>query len=201
VSSGTHLGTNFEDALRYAVIAHGDQTRKSTKIPYIAHLLAVSALVLEAGGSEVQAIAALLHDAAEDCGGQPRLDDIRHRFGPKVAAIVKACSDSLVENPSEKAPWKKRKAQYLKHLRTVDEDVLLVSVADKLHNVRAILEDLRGPKGASVWDRFNAGKVDQLWYQGKLANVFRDRKSPYADVFERTVEELRTVANGGGTGK
>lgn len=200
MSSGTHLGPAFEDALHYALIAHGDQTRKSTKIPYIAHLLAVSALVLEAGGSEVQAIAALLHDAAEDCGGQPRLDDIRHRFGPKVAAIVKACSDSLVENPAEKAPWKKRKTRYLAHLRKANDDVLLVSAADKLHNVRAILEDLR-IHGASVWERFNAGRGDQLWYYDELAKVFCDRESRYAVVFSRTVKDLVEEANRNGTAK
>src|SRR3954469_13061462 len=94
---GTHLGPRYEDAVRYALVAHAGQVRKSTRIPYAAHLLAVSALVLEAGGTEVQAIAGLLHDAAEDCGGQARLDDIRLRFGTAVAAIVEACSDSLVE--------------------------------------------------------------------------------------------------------
>jgi (p)ppGpp synthase/HD superfamily hydrolase len=199
VSSGTHLGTDFEDALRYAVIAHGDQTRKGTKIPYIAHLLAVSALVLEAGGNEVQAIAALLHDAAEDCGGQPRLDDIRHRFGAEVGDIVEACSDSLVENPAKKKPWKKRRTEYIAHLREVDEKVLLISIADKLHNVRAILEDLR-THGPTVWDRFNAGKADQLWYYGELAKVFRDPKNHYTVVFDRTVTELETVANSVWTG-
>jgi (p)ppGpp synthase/HD superfamily hydrolase len=116
VSSGTHLGTDFEDALRYAVIAHGGHTRKGTEIPYVAHLLAVSALVLEAGGTELQAIAALLHDAAEDCGGEPRLQDIRHRFGDKVGDIVEACSDSLTEDPADKAPWRERKTAYLEHL-------------------------------------------------------------------------------------
>src|SRR6476646_2241794 len=113
VSSGTQLGPKFEDAVRYVVIAHAAQKRKDTQIPYVAHLLAVSALVLEAGGTEEQAIAALLHDAAEDCGGQPRLDDIRHRFGDEIADIVEACSDSLTEDAAEKAPWKERKAQYL----------------------------------------------------------------------------------------
>jgi (p)ppGpp synthase/HD superfamily hydrolase len=200
VGSGTHLGPAFEDALHYALIAHGDQSRKSTKIPYIAHLLAVSALVLEAGGSEVQAIAALLHDAAEDCGGQPRLDDIRHRFGAEVGDIVEACSDSLVENPAEKAPWRERKEEYLEHLRTVDEDVLLVSIADKLHNARAILEDLR-THGSSVWDRFNAGKDEQLWYYTELAKVFRSPKNPYTVIFSRTVKDLVEEANRNGTAK
>src|SRR3954451_22088645 len=120
LSGRTRLGTDFEEALRYAVEAHGDQRRKGTDIPYAAHVLAVSSLVLEAGGTETQAIAALLHDAAEDCGGQPRLDDIRRRFGKKVARIVEACSDSLAEDPAQKAPYFERKTRYHDHLLGVD---------------------------------------------------------------------------------
>jgi (p)ppGpp synthase/HD superfamily hydrolase len=197
VSNGTRLGVEFQAALAYAVTAHAGQMRKGTEIPYVSHLLAVCALVLEAGGSEIQAIAALLHDAPEDCGGQPRLDDIRHRFGDKVGDIVEACSDSLVENPAEKAPWKERKRKYLEHLRDVDSDVLLVSAADKLHNARAILQDLTN-HGPSVWDRFNAGRHDQLWYYRELANVFQSRDAPYADLFGRTVAELKRAAITGG---
>jgi (p)ppGpp synthase/HD superfamily hydrolase len=180
VNSGTHLGPKFEDAVRYAVIAHAGQRRKGTQIPYVAHLLAVSSLVLEAGGTEVQAIAALLHDAAEDCGGQPRLDDIRHRYGKKV------------EDATEKAPWKVRKAQYLEHLIDTKPDVLLVSLADKLHNATAILRDVRAD-GDTVFERFKGKRVGTLWYYGALVKTFDKRSNELTSGGRVLLEELRVT--------
>lgn len=202
MSSGTHLGTDFEDAVRYAAIAHGGHTRKGTEIPHLAHLLAVCALVLEAGGTEVQAIAALLHDAAEDCGGEPRLDDIRHRFGNDVADIVEACSDSLTEDAANKAPWSERKTAYIEHLSEVPAEVLLVSLADKLHNATAISRDLR-EIGMEVFRRFSMGKKGDLvagrkateWYYGRLIEAFDARRTELTPGGRVLLEELTLVVD------
>lgn len=198
MSTGVELGTRFEDALRYAVVAHAGQTRKGTEIPYVSHLLSVCGLVLEAGGSEVQAIAALLHDAPEDCGGQPRLDDIRDRFGDDVADIVEACSDSLVEDADEKPPWPVRKQTYIAHLGTVAADVLLVSLADKVHNVTAILRDFRS-QGVEMFGRFTVGKQDgpvagrtaTEWYYTSLVKAFDARSRELTSGGRVLLEELR----------
>jgi len=141
----TELGCRFEQAVLYATHVHGGHVRKGTTIPYLAHLLAVTTLVLEDDGKEDDAIAALLHDAAEDQGGTERLNDIRLRFGQRVAEIVAACSDTL-ETP--KPPWRERKEAYLQHLESAPDEVLRISLADKLHNIRAITLDyerLGGP--------------------------------------------------------
>jgi (p)ppGpp synthase/HD superfamily hydrolase len=167
----------------YAAQLHAAQRRKGTDIPYVAHLLAVTALVLENGGDEDQAIGALLHDAAEDQGGLETLQEIRRRFGERVADIVHACSDSF-EFP--KPPWKKRKEDYLAHLETTGDDVLLVSMADKVHNARSILADLR-QYGASTWRRFSGGRDGSLWYYRSLLNIFQRRS---ASILVRELEEL-----------
>src|SRR5947208_5129722 len=137
----TILTDRFDRALLYTTHVHGGQVRKGTSTPYVAHLLAVSATVLEYGGSEDMAIAALLHDAVEDQGGQPRLLDIRNRFGDRVADIVRSCSDTVVNSSAgqSKEDWRTRKTRYLEHLRTLDKDTLLVSLSDKVHNARSIL--------------------------------------------------------------
>lgn len=183
----------FAEAVAYAVEAHGGQVRKETDIPYAAHLLAVSALVLEAGGTEVQAIAALLHDAAEDCGGQPRLDEIRRRFGDDVANIVEACSDSLAEDASAKAPWRERKLAYLAHLSTAPPDVLLVSLADKLHNATSIARDLHAI-GMKVFDRFSASPGDTVWYYRELVEVFDTRQEELTPGGTVLLDELARTA-------
>jgi (p)ppGpp synthase/HD superfamily hydrolase len=136
----TILGRRFERALLFATRKHAGQTRKGTTVPYVAHLLSVAGLVLEAGGDEDLAIAALLHDVVEDCGGAPMLREIRRRFGQRVAHVVEGCTDSDLD---PKPPWRQRKQDYLKHLRTADADVRLVSAADKLHNTRSVLTDYR----------------------------------------------------------
>ena len=168
------LTERFAEAVAYAAAVHAGDVRKGTEgVPYLAHLLAVAALVLEGGGDETAALGALLHDAAEDGGGAPRLADIERRFGPEVAAIVEACSDSLAEDATRKAPWWERKRAYLAKLPDEPEAARLVSLADKLHNARAILLDLRTPGiGHTVWERFKP-ESDQIWYYRSLVDVFR----------------------------
>jgi (p)ppGpp synthase/HD superfamily hydrolase len=187
------LTDRFERALVYATHIHGGQVRKGTSVPYVAHLLAVAATVMEYGGDEDMAIAGLLHDAAEDQGGARRLDDIRNRFGERVAAIVRSCSDSLVEAGEAKEEWRARKERYLRHLESCDGDTLLVSLADKAHNVRSILRDLRKSEiGRAVWQRFKRGPEDQLWYYGALAAAYR-RLLPgqLAEELAEIVEHIR----------
>jgi (p)ppGpp synthase/HD superfamily hydrolase len=165
------LTARFREALWFAAFLHADQVRKGTNISYVAHLLAVAALVLEHGGGEDQAIAALLHDSAEDQGGVLILDQIRSRFGAKVAAIVEACSDTTVV---PKPPWRQRKERYIEHLAKVSDDVLLVSLADKVHNAKAILADYKRI-GDALWDRFQGKKDGTLWYYQALVEAFANR--------------------------
>jgi (p)ppGpp synthase/HD superfamily hydrolase len=178
LTTATVLTDRFDRALLYATHVHGGQVRKGTSTPYVAHLLAVAATVLEYGGDEDLAIAALLHDSVEDQGGKARLDDVRNRFGERVARIVEACSDSLADTGKgePKADPRKRKEAYLAHLREADEDILRVSLADKVHNARAILRDLRKPDvGEKIWSRFSQPKEQTLWYYRSLANTFCER--------------------------
>jgi (p)ppGpp synthase/HD superfamily hydrolase len=171
-----HLTDRFDRALVYATHIHGAQVRKGTSVPYVAHLLAVAATVLEYGGDEDMAIAGLLHDAAEDQGGARRLDDIRHRFGGGVADIVADLSDSLVGPEVEKEEWRARKERYLEHLAKCERDTLLVSLADKTHNARSILRDMRKSEvGRAIWKRFSRSREDQLWYYRALTQVFREK--------------------------
>jgi (p)ppGpp synthase/HD superfamily hydrolase len=162
------LTDRFTDAMTYTISLHQSQSRKNTDVPYITHLLAVTSLVLEEGGDEDLAIAALLHDAVEDQGGMDRLNEIRQLYGDHVAHIVEACSDSFT---SPKSPWKIRKDYYLDHLKNADNDVLLVSLADKLHNSSTIYKDLL-KEGGIIWDRFNGGKEGTIWYYKQLEEIF-----------------------------
>ena len=164
----------FEAALVYAHQVHQDQRRKGTGIPYIAHILGVAALAMEYGATEDEAIAALLHDAAEDGGGEATLAEIRARFGDAVADIVFGCSDSLVEDPEDKLPWRDRKENYLAHLDTASASVCLVSAADKLHNVRSIMRDYR-EHGEEIWDRFQGRRDGTLWYYETVADTLMRR--------------------------
>ena len=169
----THAFTHAVDVAR---ILHAHEPRKGTAIPYLSHVLAVAALVLEHGGSETQAIAALLHDTAEDHGGEARLAMIRAEFGEDVAVIVRACSDSLGAKGEDKEPWWPRKVRYLAQLEHEPDAAVLVSAADKLHNARAILAGYRS-NGEAVWKRFNAdaGRGGTLWYYARLADLLRPR--------------------------
>jgi (p)ppGpp synthase/HD superfamily hydrolase len=183
------LSSKFDEALRYAAEVHRGQFRKGPAgIPYIAHLMSVAALVLEAGGTETQAVAALLHDAPEDRGGEARLAEIEERFGPDVGAIVRDCSDTL-ETP--KPAWRPRKERYIAHLPQARPDALLVSLADKVHNARSIVSDYR-VEGPSVFDRFSPDS-DQHWYYGELAIAFRELlgDEPLVQELEAAVEELQ----------
>lgn len=185
------MGERFEEAFQFAAQQHKNQRRKSTSIPYIAHLMSVSALVLEAGGDEDLAIAGLLHDVVEDCGGEPMLEEVRQRFGGRVANIVAGCTDAYV---MPKPPWRQRKEDYLTHLRTADEDTRLVSTADKLHNARAILADYM-ESGESVWERFQGGRSGTLWYyQAVTEELSRAKRNRLTPLLESVVKELETRA-------
>lgn len=190
------LGDRFKDALSYAATVHAGQVRKATAAPYISHLLAVCALVLEHGGTEDEAIAALLHDTLEDHPETVSREGLCQRFGEAVAAIVQGCSDTPSDwRGGQKPPWRQRKVRYLECLRREGASVVLVALADKLHNVRAILE-LHREIGDQVWVRFNAGLDDQLWYFRELVRAFRGSGAPPAMLraFERAVDELEREA-------
>jgi (p)ppGpp synthase/HD superfamily hydrolase len=163
------IGPRLQRAFCYAAEQHSGQTRKQTAVPYISHLMAVAGLVLEAGGDEDLAIAALLHDVVEDCGGMARLREIRKRFGTRVAKIVEGCTDAYVEPKPE---WWERKKQYLRELKHADDEIRLVSASDKLHNARTILADYRS-EGEAVWQRFNGKKEGTLWYYRALSDEYR----------------------------
>ncbi len=185
------LGARFNDAFLFAAEKHASQTRKKTDVPYISHLMSVAGLVLEAGGGEDQGVAALLHDVVEDCGGQPVLDEVRERFGDRVAGIVQGCTDAYT---IPKPPWKQRKLDYLEVLRRADDDVRLVSAADKLHNVRTILADYRR-EGDSVWERFSGRRDGTLWYYRAVLEVLHQGKpNRLVDELELVVTELETLA-------
>lgn len=165
------LGARLQRAFRYAAEQHSGQTRKQSAVPYLSHLMAVCSLVLEAGGDEDMAIAALLHDVVEDCGGMPRLREIRKQFGRRVAKIVEGCTDSFGDPKPE---WMQRKKSYLREVKHADVETRLVSASDKLHNVRTILADYR-KDGEGVWARFTGKKEGTLWYYRALSDEYRRR--------------------------
>jgi (p)ppGpp synthase/HD superfamily hydrolase len=167
------LGKRLQKAFRYAAETHAGQTRKQTAVPYLSHLMAVTSLVLEGGGDEDMAIAALLHDVVEDCGGAPRLREVRKMFGMRVAKIVEGCTDSFSD---PKLPWIVRKEEYLKKLKREDAETRLVSASDKLHNVRTVIADYR-QDGESIWKRFSGKREGTLWYYRALDDEFQRRKS------------------------
>src|ERR1700681_3576699 len=181
------LGLGLQRAFRYAAEKHAGQTRKKTTVPYLSHLMAVASLVLEAGGDEDMAIAALLHDVVEDCGGMPRLREVRKQFGTRVAKIVEGCTDAYVVPKPE---WLERKKNYLREVKHADAETRLVSAADKLHNVRTILADYR-QDGESVWKRFSGKKDGTLWYYRALSDEYRRRNpTPIPKDLDIAVGEL-----------
>lgn len=182
----TKLTSRFDDAFKFAHEIHGAQVRKGNQAPYIGHLMGVTSIVLDDGGSEDEAIGALLHDAAEDHGGRPRLEEIRGRFGDAVAKIVEDCTDSW-ETP--KLPWIDRKRDYVKHAHTLAPPSLRVSAADKVHNSYAILRDLRN-NGDQVWSRFNAPADDVMAYYESLVRAFRHAGGG------KLVDELERIVRG-----
>ncbi len=195
------LTPRFDAALTYASALHRPQPRKGTDIPYVSHLLAVASLVLEHGGGESEAIAALLHDAVEDGGTYPPggvlavRREIGERFGEEVLAIVEGCTDAHLH---PKPSWPERKRRYIEHLATASPSARLVSGADKLHNARCILADYR-VHGEDLWSRFNPesnGREGQLWYYRELVTVFaRCGPGPLADELARTVAELERLVS------
>jgi len=189
-----HLSRQFEKALTYATRIHGGQLRKKTRIPYIGHILGVAAIAMEYGADETEAIAALLHDAVEDCGGAKRLRDIERKFGKDVARIVEGCTDT---DQTPKPPWLERKKAYVTHVRRAPMPTKLVSASDKLHNVRAILMDYR-KEGEKLWSRFNRGKRGALWYYRALVSAFNGKRiQPLVQELDRTLTKLELLSNNG----
>lgn len=185
------LGERFEEALQLAARLHQSQTRKTNGVPYISHLMAVSALVIQDGGSEDEAIAALLHDAAEDQGGDETLTIIRERFGENAARIVAACSDTLEE---PKPPWRERKEKHIEHIRHASPSVHRVTLADKLHNARSILRDLR-KMGSALWGNFNGGKAGTLWYYRTLYKLLAESNQGYLiEELGRVIDQIEELA-------
>jgi GTP pyrophosphokinase len=196
-TSTTHLGERFERAVVYALRLHADQRRKETGVPYAAHLLGVCALALEFGATESEAIAALLHDAVEDCGGIPQLESIRERFGDDVAEIVLGCSDSFeTDSKAEKEPWYDRKAAYIERLCArggENDSTLLISACDKLYNVLATYNDVRRT-GQSAFERFTAKKYGTLWYYRALADAFASIPGRHAEIALRLADLVDQLA-------
>jgi (p)ppGpp synthase/HD superfamily hydrolase len=186
--SAPRLSARLDAAFQYAREVHASQTRKGTEAPYLSHLMGVSSIVLDDGGTEDEAIAGLLHDAAEDHGGRERLEDIRGRFGDAVAGIVEDCTDSW-ETP--KPPWAERKQAYIHHARKLPGPILRVSAADKVHNAYAILRDLRN-YGEAVWTRFSATPDDVMSYYEGLVRAFREAGGgKLVDELDRIVRAIR----------
>jgi len=185
------LSSRFEAAVTFATQLHRTQVRKGSGVPYVSHLLGVCSLVLEYGGDEDCAIAALLHDAIEDQGGLETRDEISQRFGERVTTIVEACTETY-ETP--KLPWRERKEAYLAHIPNLTDAAALVSAADKIHNGRSIIKDWR-EVGEAIWERFKGKKEGTLWYYSALIDAFDKRPpTPIVRELRRTVAELNAIA-------
>src|SRR5947209_3264912 len=185
------LTARFEEALIFSTRLHASQSRKGSATPYIAHLLAVTALVLENGGDEDEAIAALLHDAVEDQGGAATREEIRWRFGNRIVEIVDGCTDA---EGMPKPPWRPRKEAFIARLREAPASVRLVVAADKLHNARTVLADYR-LLGESLWQRFTGGKNGTLWYYRAAIDALRSAgTTPLIEELDRVVSELEYLA-------
>ncbi len=184
------LSERFSEALTYATRLHAKQIRKGSGIPYIAHLLGVASIALEYGANEEEAIAALLHDAIEDQGGDATRQEIRRRFGNAVTDIVDGCTDS---ETIPKPPWRERKEAYIAHIYSASPSVLLVSSADKLYNARSILQDYR-VVGEEIWQRFTGEKIGTLWYYQSLVEAFSQvNLTPLVAELKRVVLELEQL--------
>lgn len=196
----TEITHRFQEALHYTVQLHAGDVRKGTSTPYIAHLLSVCALVLEDGGDEEEAIAALLHDTLEDHPSETSREEIGQRFGARVLALVESCTDTPRDYKGGKKPsWRKRKEKYLQHLVTARPDELRIALADKLHNARSTLGDYRRV-GDQLWSRFTVGKADQLWYYRSLIDTFVKVgvTGHMIQELERVVGELEKMASSAG---
>jgi (p)ppGpp synthase/HD superfamily hydrolase len=192
------LKERFDDALLYASRHHREQLRKGSRVPYMTHLMSVSALVLEHGGTEDQAIAGLLHDAVEDAPagqGGAVLAEIRKRFGAAVAGMVAACSDGLNDSGERKGTWQERKQAYVDGLPHKSLDALLVTAADKTHNGLCIAADVR-LYGHDFWSTFNASPAELVWYYSSVRDVVAERLpgNSIATTLDRAVAELLAAA-------
>jgi (p)ppGpp synthase/HD superfamily hydrolase len=186
------LSDRFEEALVYATRLHATQTRKGSGIPYVSHLLAVCALTMQYGGDEDEAIAALLHDAVEDQGGEATRLEILDLFGPRVTAIVDGCTDT---SHLPKPPWRKRKELYIAHVRNAPHSVRLVSACDKLHNARSLVKDYRAC-GETIWTWFHGGREGTLWYYRTLVDALRSESiAQLVDELDRVVTDLEFLAS------
>ena len=192
------LSIRFDHALLFAAQVHRNQDRKKSGIPYLSHLLGVASIVMDYGGDEEMAIAALLHDVVEDHGGRPMLKVIEQIFGPRVAKIVDGCTDSYAEDPRKKEGWETRKFRYLKRVRHEDAETRFVSAADKLYNARAVLRDLRY-NGDAAFARFSAPKARIIWYYRSLVTEYRaggvtHLLKPLLDDLDRVVTEVEHLS-------
>ncbi len=187
------LTSRFTDALVYAAQLHATQTRKASGVPYVSHLLRVCGIALEFGADEDEAIAALLHDAIEDQGGQATREEIRRRFGDRVTEIVDGCTDT---DQTPKPPWRQRKEAYLAHLHEATPSVRLISACDKLDNVRSLLLSYRD-QGEQIWQRFSGGRDGTLWYYRRIVAVLQSfGPHPLVDELHRAVTQFETLACG-----
>jgi (p)ppGpp synthase/HD superfamily hydrolase len=185
------LTSRFSEALVYAAELHSDQQRKGSGAPYIAHLLSVAGIALDYGANENEAIAALLHDAIEDQGGPATREEIRRRFGDDVVEIVNGCTDS---DTIPKPPWQQRKEAYIARLPSATSSVRLVVAADKLHNARSILGDLR-LHGARLWGLFRGGRDGTLWYYRTVVETLKQAgATPLVEELDRVVIEIERLA-------
>lgn len=191
IISAPLLTHRFEAALVYACQLHAHQIRKSSRVPYFSHLMSVAALVLEDGGDEDQAIAALLHDAVEDRGGVATREEIRRRFGDRVTAFVDGCTET---DEQPKPPWQERKLRYLEQMRRASPEVRRISLADKLHNARSLLVALRQAPGER-WDRFKGGKDGTLWFYRELLKIYASTGNDWLlEELTATVGEIENLA-------
>jgi (p)ppGpp synthase/HD superfamily hydrolase len=198
-----HLTDRFSSAMDYARHLQIER-RKGTDIPFMAHLLGVASLVMGEAGqvpfpiTEDMVIASLLHDAVEDHGGLPRLEDIRCNFGPEVARMVEGLSDSFEEDSSQKKSWEERKQAYIFRLKDEQANIRLISAADKLYNARTMLDEYR-TVGSEVWKRFKRGRDQQIWYFHELLRVFKSAGSNrIVEELDRVVVELESISAGEG---
>lgn len=187
------LTDRFSEALAFATRLHADQVRKVSGAPYVSHLLRVTGTVLEWGDDEDEAIAALLHDAIEDQGGDEARREIRRRFGDRVVEIVDGASDT---DQTPKPPWRERKEAYLAHLETASASIRLISTADKLDNTRSLLESYRG-LGEELWSKFAGGRDGTLWYCRRVVEVLKKGgSSPLIEELDRAVCQLESLTGG-----
>jgi len=196
-ANSPQISQRLYQALEFTFKLHGQDARKASDVPYLAHLLSVCAMVQQDGGDEDEAIAALLHDALEDKPEETNRQEIRERFGERVVTIIDASIDVPLDyKGGAKPPWRQRKEAYLVHVRSADPRLLRITIADKVDNARAILADYQR-LGDRLWERFNAGKKEQLWYYKSCVNAYESAgcQGPLLEELRRLVNQIRTQAD------